>query len=277
MGAILLIGSPRSKYSVSEYFILRQMHNFQDLNNLQACQNFQCLNILFCVKRIIFKIRIICEISFDIFASSFWSLNLKMADDDSLQDSQRGVPGNIRILREDATVATAALVASQGSVAVFQQRARRTLLEIEQDEVVVRKGNLGLPGLKIYVANRIAATQTLSSEFLGSFHLQSKNAAGKNVQMSKHLQDEFVSNLKVMKKFKECVYQYDMRTLLQVPAIYCDIVGEDAWDARWDASNPHCEIVDLTCHWGKLPLDHILKWQRDFNGYSSEVDHVSSI
>jgi hypothetical protein len=52
---------------------------------------------------------------------------------------------------------------------------------------------------------------------------------------------------------------------------------EDAWDARWDAFNPYREIVDLTLHWGKLPLDHILKWQRDFNGYSSDVDHVSSI
>jgi hypothetical protein len=64
-----------------------------------------------------------------------------MADDDSLQDSQRGVPGNIQILQEDATVATAASVASQGSAAVFQQRARHTLLEIEQDEVVVCKGD----------------------------------------------------------------------------------------------------------------------------------------
>ncbi len=128
-----------------------------------------------------------------------------MADDDSLQDSRRGVPGNIQILREDATVATAASVASQGSMAVFQQRARRTLLEIEQDEVVMRKGDRGLPGLKVYVANRIAATQSLSSKFLGSFHLQSKNAADKNVQKLKHIQDEFVSNLEVMKKFKEHV------------------------------------------------------------------------
>ncbi len=64
-----------------------------------------------------------------------------MADDDSLQDSQRGVPGDIQVLQEDATVATAALEASQGSAAVFQRRARRTLLEIEQDEVVVRKGD----------------------------------------------------------------------------------------------------------------------------------------
>ncbi len=151
-----------------------------------------------------------------------------MTDDYSLQDSQRGVPGNIRILREDATVATAALVASQGSAAIFQQRAHRTLLEIEQDKVVVHKGDCGLLGSKIYVANRIAATQSLSSKFLGSFHLQSKNAAGKNVKKSKHIQDEFVSNLEVMKKFKEHVHQYDMRTPLQVPAIYRDIVGEDA-------------------------------------------------
>ncbi len=84
-------------------------------------------------------------------------------------------------------------------------------------------------------------------------------------------------NLEVMKKFKERVHQYDMRTLLQVPAVFFDIVGEDAWDARWDASNPYHKIVDLTLHLGELPLDHILKWQHDFNGYSSDVDHVSSI
>ncbi len=101
-----------------------------------------------------------------------------MMDDDSLQDSQRGVPGNIQIPQEDATVATAASVASQDSAAVFQQRAHHTLLEIEQDKVVMRKGNRGLPGSKIYVANWIVATQSLSSKFLGSFHLQSKNAAG---------------------------------------------------------------------------------------------------
>ncbi len=92
-------------------------------------------------------------------------------DDNSLQDSRRGVPGNIQVLREDATVATAPSVASQGSTAVFQRRAHRTLLEIEQDEIVVRKGDQGLLGSKIYVANRIATTQSLSSKFLGSFHL----------------------------------------------------------------------------------------------------------
>ncbi len=43
-----------------------------------------------------------------------------MMDDDSLQDSRRGVPGDIRILREDATVATASSVASQGSAAITE-------------------------------------------------------------------------------------------------------------------------------------------------------------
>jgi hypothetical protein len=125
------------------------------------------------------------------------------------------------------------------------------------------KGDCGLPGSKVYVANWITATQSLSRKFLGSFHLQSKNAAGKNVQKLKHIQDEFVLNLEFMKKFKERVHQYGMRTPLQVPAVYCDIVGEDAWDAQWDASNPYREIVDLTIYWGKLSLDHILKWQCD--------------
>ncbi len=100
-------------------------------------------------------------------------IGLSMTDEDSLQDSRRGVPGNIQIPQEDATVATAASVASQGSATIFQQRARCTLLEIEQDEVVVRKGDCGLPGSKVYVANQIAATQSLSNKFLGSFHLQS--------------------------------------------------------------------------------------------------------
>ena len=42
-------------------------------------------------------------------------------------------------------------------------------------------------------------------------------------------------------------------------------------------TNPDCEIVDLTAHWGKVMLDHCSKWQRDFNGYSDDADHVSSI
>ena len=60
-------------------------------------------------------------------------------------------------------------MASQGSVAVFQQKARHTLLEIEQDKVVVCKGDCGLPDLKVYVANLITATQSLLSKFLDFF------------------------------------------------------------------------------------------------------------
>ena len=39
-------------------------------------------------------------------------------------------------------------MASQGSVAVFQQRARCTLSEIEKDKVVIHKGDCGLPVLR---------------------------------------------------------------------------------------------------------------------------------
>ncbi len=125
----------------------------------------------------------------------------------------------------------------------------------------MRKGDHGLPGLKVYIANRIAATQSLSSKFLGSFHLQSKNAAGKNVQKLKHIQDEFGSNLEVMKKFKERVHQYNMRTPLQVPAVYHDIVGEDAWEARWDALR-FCDVgwrmlCNKGCGWNE---SHTIKY-----------------
>ena len=99
-----------------------------------------------------------------------------MADEESLHDYQRGVPANIHI-QEDATVEGAS-VASQCTVAVFQQRSRHTLLEIELDKVIVRKGDCGLPDSKVYGTNRIAATRSLSIKFRGSFHLQSKYSAG---------------------------------------------------------------------------------------------------
>ena len=123
-----------------------------------------------------------------------------MTDKELLQDSQGGIPVNIHI-QEDETVGGAS-GASQGTAAVFQHWARHTLLEIEQDKVVVSKGDRGLPGSKVYGTNQNAATQSLTSKFLGSVHLQSKNAAGKNVQKSKHIQDEFESNLEVMKSSK---------------------------------------------------------------------------
>ena len=167
--------------------------------------------------------------------------------------------------------------ALHGSVAIFGRAIHRTLDKIIQDKVIVRKRDRGVPGSKIFVTNRSAATQALPIKFLGSFHLQSKNAAGENNQKAKHIQEEFVCNLDVVKKFLERVVQYDMKMPLQVPAVYHDIVGEDAWEDRWDMTNPNREIIDLTAHWGKVTLDHCCKWQRDFNGYCDDADHVSSI
>ena len=103
---------------------------------------------------------------------------------------------------------------------------------------------------RFFVTNWSAATQALPIKFLGSFHLQSKNAAGKNNQKAKHIQEEFFCNLDVVKKFLERVVQYDMKTPLQVPAVYHDITSEDAWEDRWDMTNPDCEIVDLRAHRG---------------------------
>jgi hypothetical protein len=124
------------------------------------------------------------------------------------------------------------------------------------------------------VSNRIAATQGLTVKFLGSAHLLSKNAAGENMQKAKNIQVQFVSNLDVMTKVVERIKQYDMLLPLQIPAEYYDVVGVED---RWDMSNPNRDIVDLSSHWGKLSLEHCYIWQRDWNGYCKDVDHVSNI
>ena len=203
---------------------------------------------------------------------------------DNSQDSALlGVPAVVAVPQGGAPVGGAASVADQsfasavGSVAVFGRTTRRTILELEQNEVVVRKGDRGVPSSKAYVTNRAAATKSLSNKFLGSFHLRSKNADGENVQKSQHIQEQFVSNLMVMKELRERAVQYDLRGPFQVPAVYHDIVGEDAWEGRWDTSNPNRVIVDLLTHWGSVSLDHVLKWQTDFNGYSEDEDMISSI
>ena len=165
-------------------------------------------------------------------------------------------------------------VTTMGSVAVFGRANRRTLEEIVQDEVIVRKGDRGAPGSKLFVANRLAATQPLSVKFLGSVHLLSKNAAGENVQKTKNIQDQFVSNLDIMTKVVERLKQYDMLLPLQIPAEYYDVVGVED---RWDMTNPSRTIIDLSSHWGKLSSEHVYLWQRDWNGYCEDVDHVSSI
>ena len=123
-----------------------------------------------------------------------------------------------------------ASIALHGSVAVVGPVIHRTLDKIIQDEVIVGKGDHGAPGLKIFVTNWSAATQALPINFLGSFHLQSKNAAGENNQKATHIQEEFVCNLDVVKNFLERVVQYDMKTPLQVPVVYHDIVSKNAWE-----------------------------------------------
>ena len=84
-----------------------------------------------------------------------------------------GVPGNIRISQGNESVGGVSY-ASQGSNTVFQQRTRCTLVEMEQDEVVARKSDREIPGLKTFVANQIVATMSLLRKFLGLYHLQSK-------------------------------------------------------------------------------------------------------
>ena len=124
------------------------------------------------------------------------------------------------------------------------------------------------------MSNCVAATQGLSIKFLGSIHLLSKNAAGENMQKAKNIQDQFVSILDVMAKLAERIKQYDMLLPLQVPKDYYDVVNVED---RWDMTNPQRKIVYLSKHWGKLSSEHCNKWQCDFNGYCSDIDHVSNV
>jgi hypothetical protein len=173
-----------------------------------------------------------------------------------------------------SAAAAAGSVASQATVAAFGRANHCTIEDLELDEVIVRKEDRGVSGSKIFVANRAAATMGLSVKFLGSVHLQSKNAAGEQMQKAKNIQDQFVSNLEVMSKLVERIKQYDMLLPLKIPKDYNDVVDVEE---RWDSNNPDRVIVDLSTHWGKLSAEHVYRWQRDFNGYCFDVDHVSSV
>ncbi len=117
-----------------------------------------------------------------------------MVDDPSLESTEGAfgcVPYDIEVPRRSQrpiqwSVAGAS-IASHGSVAVFGRATHRTLEEIIQDKVIVRKGDCGAPASKIFVTNQSAATLALPIKFLGSFHLQSKNVAGENNQKAKHI------------------------------------------------------------------------------------------
>ncbi len=175
--------------------------------------------------------------------------------------------------RVPSAAAAAGSVASQATVAAFGRTNRRTIEDLELDEVIVRKTDRGVSGSKIFVANRAAATMGLSVKFLGSVHLQSKNAAGEHMQKAKNIQDQFVSNLEVMNKLVERMKQYDLLLPLQIPKDYNDVIDVEE---RWDSSDPD-RIVDLSIHWGELSAEHVFNWQRDFNGYCLDDDHVSSV
>ena len=128
-------------------------------------------------------------------------------------------------------------------MAAFGRATRRTIEDLVLDEVIVRKEDRGVSGSKIFVANRAAATMGLSVKFLGSVHLQSKNAAGEQMQKAKNIQDQFVSNLDVMAKLTERIKQFDMLLPLQIPKDYNDVVDVEE---RWDSGNPDRVIVDLS-------------------------------
>lgn len=163
---------------------------------------------------------------------------------------------------------------SQGTVAVFGRINPRTLEEIQGNMVLVRKEERGPPGSKIFIVHRAAATRGLSPPFLGSQHLQSKNEHGENVQKASKIQDQFVSNLEVMAAALVRMVEYDLRIPLQIPKEYYDVVNVEE---RWDMNNPRREIVDLSAHWGSLSVEHVGRWQQDYNGYALQEDHVSQV
>ena len=137
---------------------------------------------------------------------------------------------------------------SNGSVAIFGRTNPRTLEEIQENEVLVRKDQRGAQGSKIFIAHRTSATMALAPKFLGSQHLQSRNADGENVQKATKLQEQFVSNLEVMAMFVVRMKQYDLSIPLQIPKEYFDVVNVED---RWDMNNPSREIIDLSTQWGR--------------------------
>jgi hypothetical protein len=114
---------------------------------------------------------------------------------------------------------------SNGSVAVFGRANPHTLEEIQENEVLVRKDQCGTHSSKIFIAHCAAATMGLIPKFLGSQHLQSRNAEGENLQKASKLQEQFVSNLEVMAMFVVQMKQYDLSIPLQIPKEYFDVVN----------------------------------------------------
>ena len=112
-----------------------------------------------------------------------------MTDDPSLESTEGAfgrVPDDIEVPRRPRRpiqgFVPGVSIASHGSVAVFGHATRQNLDEIIQDKRIVQKGDRGAPGSKIFMTNRSTATQALPIKFSRSFHLQSKNAAGKREQ-----------------------------------------------------------------------------------------------
>ena len=149
---------------------------------------------------------------------------------------------------------------SQGSVAVFARANPRTLEEIQGNTVLVRKGERGPQGSKMFMLHRAAATKGLIPPFLGSQHLRSRNKDGENVQKASKIQEQFVSNLEVMDGFLVRMKEYDLSMPFQIPKEYFDVVNVED---RWDMNNPRREIIDLSSQWGRLSVEHVGRWQRN--------------
>ena len=72
------------------------------------------------------------------------------------------------------------------------------------------------------MSNWTAATQALLANLLGPVYLQYKNATGENNQKTKLIQEQFVSNLDVVKKLQERMVQYDTKIPFMIPQGYSD-------------------------------------------------------
>jgi hypothetical protein len=139
-----------------------------------------------------------------------------------------------------------------------------------EGEVIARKQDPGVKGLKTYIAIHKSATTPLRDKLLGPCFLSAKNKEGELLNRNKSIQDDYLSNLQALKPIIDQMAHYDMKGVSNVPSVYDDtgltfedlfLVSAQNLKLENNATNPNFSMVDISQNWNQVTMSQCKNWQ----------------
>ncbi len=144
--------------------------------------------------------------------------------------------------------------------------------EFTQNEIVIKKGDRGVPGMSEYRKAYSLITAALEEKFGAAKHFVVSSRDGETNSGNtkyKNIQEQFAGNFAKLAVAKKHCIAFDLMEVLEIPNYRNKSAAHPA--QCWGT-----ETKNLIKHWSNFELEQIVDWQQDSNRFGGEVNCQTS-